>query len=196
MTSKQITAVALKCLAIYLLFTVVVTFPMWIYYVRAVASTEGLSPLALAGLTTATVIVGSAIAVVFAFLAWRLANRLALLVATPPVDDIHVSITPRRLEEILFRVLGVYLAVTYLKTVVVEVIRSQLYAAGGYNTTKIGWDLLASLVILIFGLLLTFRPGAVIGLLDRMTKKSQAPTNESRATSDSALSEESEAPQS
>jgi hypothetical protein len=197
MTSKQLTAVALKCLAIYLLFTAVVAFPMWIYFVRRAAGT-GLSPLASAGVTTAAVVVCSLLTAGAAFLAWRLANRLADLVSAPPTDDIHVNITPRRLEEILFRVLGVYLAVTHLKPFVNEIIRRQVQAGGGYDTREIQWNLFATLGVLIFGLVLTFKPRVLIDRLDRLTRRTtpEAPTNESRATSDSAPSADSEVPHS
>ena len=196
MTSKQITAVALKCLAIYLLFQAVVAFPMWILFARQVTDGEGVSPLATVVATAVIVIIVSAIAIGFAFLAWRLANRLTLQVTTPPVDDIHVNITPRRLEEILFRVLGVFLAVTHLQPLVGNVVRRQLMKAGEYSTSLITWDLLSLLMVLIFGLLLTFRPATVIDLLDRLTKKLRAPTDESTVTSDSAASDESESPHS
>ena len=193
MTSRQITAVALKCLAIYLLFNALLAYPAWIYAVRKGAD-AGIFPLATPVLTTLIVIFCSAVTVGFALLAWSMANRLTSLVAEAPVDNIHLNVTPRHLEEILFRVLGVYFAVTYVKPFVGELIRRQKLAGGGYDTGEIQWNLFASLGVLVFGLFLTFKPGALIDRLDRMTntKKTQAPTNESRTTCDPASSTDSE----
>jgi hypothetical protein len=120
MTSKQITAVAIKYVAIYLLFQAVLAAPMWIFFAQQSADPERPWTLGLVGETTLIVIVTNAILIGFALLAWTLSNRLVLHVTTPPVDDIHVRITPRGLQEILFRVLGVYLAVTYLSSLLGE----------------------------------------------------------------------------
>lgn len=168
MTSKQLTGVALKCIAVYLLFTAVVAFPMWIYFVQRAVGT--VPPLASPVMTTILVIVCSLITVGFALLAWRLANGLAAVVSAPPTEDIHVNITPRRLEEILFRVLGVYLAITHLKPFVNELLRRQMQAGGRFDTREIHWNLFATLGVLVFGLVLTFKPAALIDRLDRMTK--------------------------
>ena len=139
MTSKQITAVALKCLAIYLLFTAVVTLPMWIVFAKQIADIGDHSLQSMA-MVAVIVIITSGIAIFFAYLAWRLANRIVQQVSAPPVDNIHVNITPRRLEEILFRVLGVYLAVTRISPFVLAVVRSQLMKDSKYSIPTFGWE--------------------------------------------------------
>jgi hypothetical protein len=188
MTSKQITAVALKCLAIYL-FSILSLTP-WILHQSRWRGDMDLS-------TTAVAIACALITAGFALAAWRLANHVGSLVAKPPVDDIHVNITPQRLEVILFRVLGVYLTLTQFKACAVALlIERHAKLNVGLDTSEIQQQALASFAVLVAGLVLTLKPRPLIDLLDRMTKQTEAPTNESSATSEPAPGADSAAPHS
>ncbi len=107
MTSRQIAVVALKCFAIYVLFKLMVVYPHWVISFRhslAACLPWGESLI----VTVAAPLIGGAVMVGFAGLAWRLAHGLAMLAVAPPVEEVRVAVTPRRLEEIGFRVLDVY----------------------------------------------------------------------------------------
>lgn len=184
MTSKQLGAVALKCLAIYLFFAAAATFLMWINLIRSIAefqrSVLSRFSLPVSDLQTAAVIVCIILTAGVGILAWRFANRLAVLAATPHMDNIHVNITPRRLEEILYQVLGVYLIVIHIQPFVKEIIMRLVLMHGNFSTREMRWNFYATFGVLALGLMLTIKPGMLIDLLDRMAgrKKPAVPPNE------------------
>lgn len=174
MTSRQITAVALKIAAIYLLFVVAV-IPQWWLVLARFAIQEGVPPWKSFAITAFAFMAWVILSWGIAFLFWRLANHLIRFVERPPIDDTHVNITPRRLEEMLFRLLGVYLVIIQLKDYPLKIYNVLKIMNSGV-ATAFQWELLCSSLAFIFGMLLVVRPGTIINILDRIaSNKSQNP---------------------
>ena len=172
MTTRQITAVAMKFVAIYLWLQAVAALA-WIQWVRGVAS--GPSPAVPVGTTVAVMAVGGIVLAGLGLLAWIRANRFVAVVPPPPPNDLPRPIAPKRLEEIALRVLGVSLAVRCFEPLVRRLISQYVDMEGRAPAWEGSGALLGSAAGLAFGLafglLVACRTRAVIDRLDRLVSR-------------------------
>jgi len=159
MTSREITSVALKCLAIYLLFNAILVFPVML-------TTS--SYLGSLGWRITVVLSTSLIVIVAGYFIWRLANSLIGTFKDTPTDQLNISVTPIKLEAILFRVLGVYFVVTSLQPLVRNLILLRLDQTKGYELDLVPFHLLAYFGVIILGMFLIAKPKAWVQLLKKI----------------------------
>ncbi len=171
MTSRQITVIALKCLAVYLLFSLAMVYPHWFMFFWHRLTTRLPWGESLA-VTVAGIVLSGAVVVGFALLAWRLAHGLAMVAVAPPVDEVRLAVSPRRLEEIGFRVLGVYFVVTRLPTLMQTFGYWLSAGAAGLDVRETPWHMAAIMAVLVFGLLVSLWPGALVDGLNRIANGS------------------------
>ncbi len=159
MTSREITSVALKCLAIYILFNAIVISPI------ILATSSHLGPL---GWRIPVVLGISLIVAVAGYFTWRLANSLIGTFKDTPTDQLNIFVTPIQLEAILFRVLGVFFVVTSLQPFVRNLILLRLDQTKGYELDLVPFHLLAYFGVIILGMFLIAKPKAWVQLLKKI----------------------------
>ena len=184
MTSRQITAVSLRCLAIYLLFTALAVLPVKTYAIWRTASEPSMHlHISSMSLIIVVVIICGLVTGFFGLWAWRLSNAVACPKGSTPEDSLHLVVTPQRLETFLFPVLGVYLASDSLTTLFRATCslmtwtgdRNEITDALRYQHLGLWWNLFGTLTMIAFGTFLALKPMAFIGLLDRL--KAMGKTN-------------------
>jgi|AntAceMinimDraft_9_1070365.scaffolds.fasta_scaffold13242_2 hypothetical protein len=162
MTSREITSVALKCLAIYLLFTAIVAFPVLLPAVGRIDTLGWRIPAVL----------GSSLIIAAAgYFTWRIANSLIRTCRDTPTDQLHITFTPTQLEAILFRVLGVYFVVGYFRPFVKNIIAFRLDQSQGYGFSSTILDILIYLGVIILGMFLIAKPKAWVQLLKKLRRE-------------------------
>ncbi len=162
MTSREITSVALKCLAIYLLFNAILAFPILLAVSSRIDSLGWRIPAVLA----CSVIVAAA-----GYFSWRIANSLVRTSQNTPTDKINFNLTPMKLEAILFRVLGVYFVVINLKPFVRSIATFSLSQSKNRGLISTNFDLLAYLGVIILGLYLVAKPKEWVQLLKKLRRE-------------------------
>ena len=117
MTSRQLTAVAFKVIAIYICFTAFVYIPLylkthWQYMGDKIWFVITLS-------------VFISIGVIFAWLTFKFAKSLASDICNSGQESIVTQIDKAQLEQVVFRGLGLYVFATHLRPVVDKVVYIQ-----------------------------------------------------------------------
>jgi len=115
MTTRQITAVAFRVIAIYIFYTAVVCFPFYLRF-----SWQYLSNKAMGTLGIAVAVCAGAAA---AWFTWRFATSLAKDMRDTEHESIATQFTKEQLEQVLLRILGLYVFATHLRPAVDNFLR-------------------------------------------------------------------------
>gem|GEM_PF-4825304 len=110
MTSRQLTAVAMKVIAIYICYTTFVYIP---FYLKT--HWQYMGDKIWFAITLSVFI---SIGVIFAWLTFKFAKSLASNIRNAEQDSIVTQIDKAQLEQVVFRVLGLYVFATHLLPVV------------------------------------------------------------------------------
>jgi hypothetical protein len=114
MKSREITAVALKVVAIYFLFQAVIAIPAMLVVIY-----RNLEKLDITIFVTAA---GIAAAFGLAVGMWNLSKKLIIEQNTTPTDNLVFNMTPIKLEKIILRCMGLYLIITNLRQTIYDAI--------------------------------------------------------------------------
>jgi hypothetical protein len=154
MTSRQLTAVALKVLAIYIIYSAVVCLPL---YLRAYWDHVEDKIWGIIGITVMICISG-----VVAWTACKFARSLASDIRSAEHESIVTLIDKAQIENVLFRILGLYVFSTHLRPVVDNFffIRMKIYNTLGEvpDLHKHRVSLIVDLVILAFAISFILKP--------------------------------------
>jgi len=190
MTSKELTGVALKCLAVYLLFSAILVIPMGIMSIDRFASYQDVDRF---GWSVLAALVMCVVMVVCVILVWRVAKSLVRTCETTPTDELHCDISPSSLEAMLFRVLGVYFIVSNMKPFIVKLASFQSWKALGYDLRAPVIEEIALLATIVFGMWLLAKPQAWVELLKKLRRVGLQP-KVGQVSSESAPSASSDEP--
>ncbi len=174
MTSREVTGVALKCLAIYLLFIGIIAIPGGVItYNRFIQTARG----TVSGLNWAVLVaLGSCVVIaIFGLLAWRVGTSLLRTVRDTPTDELRCEISPLDLEGMLFRVLGIYFIVSSLKPFLYNLIGFQLFDYKGNAFTIQVIEEVALLATIVLGMFIVAKPRAWVRLLGKLSRPEPEP---------------------
>lgn len=149
MKSREITAVAIRIVIIYLLWCTIASFPIWL-----AAAFRFIEWKAIAFTVTGICL---AIAIGLIVILWRLSKKLISESSNSSENDMDLKLTPVSLEKIILRCIGLFLMVTNLGTVVSSTIEICKYRQG-YDMTFVYIKLIESLALLSFGSFLIAKP--------------------------------------
>jgi len=152
MKSREITAVAIRIILIYLFFQLIVGIPamMLIGFNNRITQTHPTFAVVVG-------VVGVIIACGLMLMLWKLSQKLILRQNVADSDQVAFKLTPVKLEKIILRCLGLYIFVTNLKPTVYDAIYICRYRfQTDLTTTYI--NIVFDFLLLCFGLFLIARP--------------------------------------
>ena len=163
MTNKEITALALKVFAIYVLVQTLLAVPV---IVQAISSNfydkEGVTAYAAigVGIVAITILFGVAIAI------WKLSNGIIIKTTSSPLNK---AVTPNTTEEFILSALGIYLAFKGLLSVFYMSVSAYTQLYGQQTSQEVSPQtaalLISNVIQVIVGLTLILRARGWVMLL-------------------------------
>jgi len=150
MKSKEITAVAVRLVIIWLFFSAIISFPIWIAMSLRLIENKIIAIIVAAFCT--------AIACTLSIILWKMSNKLIRESNESGEDDIDLKLTPTSLEKLLLRCMGLYFLLVNLKPVVIGTIQIYKYKSPNYDLTYVYIDFFEALAFLFIGLFLIAKP--------------------------------------
>ena len=110
MTTRQMTAIAFKIIAIYVFYSTAIAFPFFLFFTWDHINNKWLGVL---GIVVAACAGGAA-----AWFAWRFAASLAKDVRDTESESIVAKFSKEQFEQVLFRFFGLYVFVAHLNSAI------------------------------------------------------------------------------
>ena len=168
MTSREITAVALKVLALYLAILGIFFIGPGMWAAESWAQSRGEERGSL--MAYSLLVVAVLVKLFLAYLAWRMSNLITRDILKHPTDSPNVAITPLQFELVLYRGLGVYFVFTYVGTLCDAASAYVEYSA--YQQIEFGTfqalQMLPSMLIVLAGAFMLVRPLAFAKVMRRL----------------------------
>lgn len=158
MTNREITAVAAKLIVAYLLFMVVLSFPIWVTHAYNMIDNKPL------------VLLVSGIGVVLGIIGVHYMRNFAHSLRADGADRAEVSVTGIQIEKILLRCLGLYFSIHASRDAVQSLISIGHYSNQGRDLFLTHVNLWTSVAVLLIGLSLIAKPMQWIWALRKLRR--------------------------
>ena len=152
MTSRQLTAVAFKVIALYICYTAFVYIPLYFRSTLFYLGDKFWSTISLA--------VSICIGGIVAWLALKFAKSLAKDICNAEQDAIVTQVDKAQLEQVLFRLLGLYVFATHLRPLVDVYILFKAYEVTGASPDfkSYQFSFIAELILIGFAISFILKP--------------------------------------
>lgn len=159
MKSREVTAVAIRVVIVYLILKLIITIPTAF---AALNHTKIFIPLAIVITLASVALAGTLIS-----LWWGLSKQLIDEQNSTPSDDMVFNMTPQKLEKIILRCMGVYLIITNLRPLANDILTVHQTGYEGI-TTQGSINIIIDIVIMLVGLFLMIRPRKWLMIIRRI----------------------------